>query len=104
MINPVFDNESGFYSAKVSVTAGNTSDFVKLPYNAETTVAVYPDTRARCEFTISPIADVEAGTATWLTWSLGTVTNDDADTLLGVASAVRLVSEQGAATMEVISK
>ena len=94
----------GFYKASVSVTGGNTSDYVKMNFNTQTSVAVYPNNRARCEFTISPITDVEAGTATWIRWPRGNVRRDTADTLIGVASAVRLVSVSGAATMEVLAK
>lgn len=94
----------GFYKTKVDVAAGATSDYIKLNFNTETSVAVYPTNRARCEFSVSPLADVEAGTATWIAWPLGNVRTESADTIIGVASAIRLVSDAGSATMEVLAR
>lgn len=104
MIRIRFDNKTAFFSGKVTVATGETSDYAILPYNAESSVAVYPSGRAKCQYTLSKVADVEAGTATWIDWPLGVVSANDADTIIGVASAVRLVSLQGEATMEVIAK
>ena len=94
----------GYWHAKVTVADGETSDYIKLNYDAQTSVAVYPDNRARCEYTLSSFEDLQAGTAKWIPWSLRDVRRDSSDTIVGVVSAVRLVSRNGAATMEVLAR
>lgn len=97
----------GVYSAEVSVSSGNTSDWVKLEYNTSTSVAVHPsgaNGRAKCEYTLSDFDLVQSGGARWLDWPLGNVRQSDADFIIGAATAVRLVSINGAAVMEVLAK
>lgn len=106
MITLNFNREGnyGVYSATVDVADGQTSDWVKLEYNTSTSVAVHPDGRAYCEYTLTPFDDVVAGNAKWIAWPLGRIRNPDSDFLIGAATAIRLVSENGAATMEVLAK
>ena len=97
-------DEYGFYRAKVTVADGETSDYVKMNYNTDAAVAVYPSNRACVEYSISSPADIDAGNGEWIKWPLGTVKSNAEDAIIGVISAVRLVSESGAATMEILSR
>jgi len=54
----------------------------------------------KIQFTTSPIANVEAGTATWQDWD-GVTTGTGSDVLL-VATAVRGVSTSGEVTVEFV--
>ena len=94
----------GVYSATSSVEDGETSDWIKLEYNTSTSVAVHPEGRAKCEYTLTPFDDVVAGNAKWLDWPLGIIRNSDADFIIGAATAIRLVSISGAASIEVLAK
>lgn len=94
----------GFWRANVSVSSGQTSDYILVNYNlTRTTVAVYPATRAKAQYTVSSPEMVAAGTAKWIDWPIGNTNRDATDTLLGIATAIRLVSIVGAASMEVLS-
>lgn len=44
------------------------------------------------QYSLSPIADVEAGTAQWFTWASGAVSANAADNLEGPVTAVRGVA------------
>lgn len=94
----------GYFYREVSVADGQTSDYVRLEHDTETSVALYPGNRAKVQFTLSDISKLEAGTADWIDWPLGTINRNDADTIVGVVSAVRLVSVNNAARMEVLAK
>lgn len=94
----------GFYYTEVSVTGGQTSDYVKLPYNAQSSVAIYPNNRAKVQYSLSSIDKLEADTADWIDWPLGSINRNDSDTIIGTATAVRLVSVNGTARMEVLAK
>ncbi len=98
------DSEYGFWRASVSVSGGATSDYVVVNYNnARTTVAVYPATRAKAQYSVDSIAKIDAGTAVWIDWPIGAITAPRSDTLIGVCTAIRLVSVIGSASMEVLS-
>lgn len=105
MITLQWDSSNyGFWRASVDVTAGATSDWVMVNYNnTRTTVAVYPTTRAKAQYTVDSVAEINAGTATWIDWPLGATTSPKTDTLMGVCTGIRLVSVIGAASMEVLS-
>lgn len=94
----------GFWRSRVDVSGGGTSDYILLNYNTtRTTVGVYPTTRAKAQYTISSVEMIDAGTAKWIDWPIGASTSNKTDTLLGIATAVRLVSLVGAASMEIVS-
>lgn len=94
----------GFWRAGVSVSSGQTSDWILVNYNnARTTVAVYPSTRAKAQYTVDQVSEITAGTAVWIDWPLGATTSPKTDTLLGVCTGIRLVSVIGTASMEVLS-
>ena len=97
-------NDYGYFFAETSVASGATSDFVKLEHNVLTTVYVFPDSRCTVEYTPDDVATINAGAADWLPWPKGRVRNATSDTILGVASAVRLVSVNGAARMKIRAK
>ena len=105
MINLVWDGEQyGFWRASASVAGGQTSDWILVNYNnSRTTVAVYPTTRAKAQYTVDPVSKINAGTAVWIDWPVGNITSPRTDTLMGVCTAIRLVSIVGAASMEVLS-
>lgn len=97
-------NGYGFWRAWINVSNGGISDYILLNYNtSRTTVAVYPSTRAKAQYTISSTAMIDAGTAKWIDWPIGATTADKTDTLLGIATAIRLVSLIGTASMEILS-
>ena len=107
MIELVWQDETeeyGYYRASVTVASGDASDYVKTNYNTQPTVAVYPSGRCYVEYTLSTPAVIDAGNAEWIKWPIGNTRRNAADTVVGVVSAVRLVSITGAATMEVLSK
>lgn len=56
---------------------------------------------ARIEYTLDPVARVEAGTADWCIWASGNVSVNSADNLEGPATAVRDVAIGGIATWQV---
>lgn len=98
------DQTYGFWRADVTVTSGQTSDWVMVNYNnSRTTVAVYPSGRAKAQYTVASEAEINAGTATWIDWPLGAANTARTDTLLGVATGIRLVSITGSAKMEILS-
>ena len=97
-------NEYGYYRASTSVADGETSDYIKANYNTQPTVAVYPAGKCYVEYTLSSPSEIDAGNAEWINWPIGNTKKNAADTVIGVISAVRLVSVNGAATMEVLSK
>lgn len=99
----------GFWSKTVTVADAETSDYVKLNYEATTSVAIFPesnDDRAKVQYTLTKI-DLVDSEARWLDWPKGVINGNqtgESDTIVGVVSAVRLVSLSGNATMEVIAK
>jgi len=94
----------GYFYKEVSVVGGATSDYVRLEHDTITSVALYPNNRAKVQYSLSNYTKLDAGTADWIDWPLGSINRNDADTIIGVASAIRLVSDNGAARMEVLAK
>ena len=98
------NNDYGYFFAEASVEDGQTSDFIKLEHNALTTVYAFPEGRCTVEYTPDDVATINAGNADWLSWPKGRVRRDTSDTILGVVSAVRLVSDNGAARVKIRAK
>lgn len=94
----------GYFYKEVSVNNNETSDYVRLEHDTITSVAVYPDNRAKVQYSLSSIDKLENDTADWIDWPLRNVRRNSADTIVGVAIAIRLVSVNGAARMEVLAK
>lgn len=70
-----------------------TSDPLIIPsIGRDASVVVTPGTSARVEFTLSGYDAIEGGTATWLPWPAGDVTNSASDSASGSVTALRLVS------------
>lgn len=94
----------GFYSQETSVVSGSTSDAIKMEFNVTPTIYLFPSGRAYIEYTGDLIDVVEAGNAEWVKWPIGNSRRAVSDTLLGTATAIRLVSINGAATVKVVAK
>lgn len=69
----------------------------------ETTITLIPGTgaTARIEYTLSTIAEVEAGTAVWQAWAKGDITATATDALLGRVTALRMITAGGDSIWEV---
>jgi len=68
-------------------------------------VAIYCDSRAYVEYTVSGKSDINSGNAEWQRWPKGRVRKNTHDGILSVVTAVRAVSENGnEITLEVVSK
>ncbi len=94
----------GYFYKEVEVTSGQTSDYVKIEHDTITSVAIYPQGRAKVQYSLSSLQKLDASEAEWIDWPIGAITRNDADTIIGVASAVRLVSLNGDAKIEVLAK
>lgn len=76
-----------------STVIDTTGDAVFLPSRGgEVAVAVTPGTSARVEYTLSPFEAVESGSANWLPWPAGDVTEPASDAVIDSVTALRLVS------------
>jgi len=79
----------------------STSDALMIPKeDIDAVVAVSPGTSATVQYTISSFNNVEDGTAIWIDWTDGEVTEITASTITGNITALRLIST-GASTWEV---
>lgn len=87
-----------FHSA--TVTDATSTPLIVPAVDRPVAVTVTPGTSACVEYTLSDYATVDAGTATWLPWAAGDVTEPTGDSAVGAITALRLVSA-GASTWEV---
>lgn len=94
-------DDVGFFTYSQSVT-GTAEPIAMGPGMSRISVAIHPAATftARVEFTLSPRAAVDAGTARWISWDLGNVAAPAADALLSTITAIRGVSSGGTATLE----
>lgn len=89
------------YMFSATVTS-NTSDALLVENTGDiVAVSVQPGTSARVEYTLSNVNAVVNGSATWLVWPHGDVTENVADGVTSKVTALRLVSE-GASFWEVV--
>lgn len=92
-------DEFGVYRAIVSTTS--TSDYVLLrPHVDSTSVAVYASTDCYVEYTLSAVDLIDADSAQWITWPLGTVSANSTDSIVSPVTAVRVVSADGESTVQ----
>lgn len=96
-----FDGQSWRHRDNVA----GTSEPVYLPHRGPASVAVSPAVGANAvvEFTLSSRDEVEAGTALWRAWSLGTVTQAADDALQAPVTALRCTSTGGSTSFEVLA-
>ena len=87
------------YHYSETISTGATGDDVVIPPLAPgkepTCTIVAGANTGYFEFTTDSDAAVEAGTATWVTWALGTSTGTVSDTIEGTVTGLRGVSVSG---------
>lgn len=83
-----------------TVTDATSAPLIVPAVDRPVAVTVTPGASARVEYTLSDYAAVDAGTATWLPWSAGDVSEPTGDSAVGAITALRLASA-GASTWEV---
>lgn len=106
-MNEGYKDASGLNHHRETVGSGATSDPVIIHGDAErVSVAAFPGGggTVTIQFTLSPPALVEAGTASWVAWSKGAVSSADADTLAGPVTAVRASAATAAGVFEIASR
>ncbi len=102
-----YSQESGRSELQAVVPAGTTTDPVAMTPGVERlpSVSLYPGAggSALVEYTTSPRAEVEAGTARWIAWPHGDVDTDTSDVLLGPVTALRCTATTADAVWEVLA-
>lgn len=95
----------GYNRAEIFVESGQFSPplIVDVIYNAMT-VAVIPTGRAKAQFTICSISDIQINNAVWFDWDISETNEASADTIYGVVTAIRLNSLYGQAAMKVVAR
>lgn len=98
--------EPGIYRRLLTVASPGTSTPVRVKAEmTDVTVAVFPTGGiSKIQFSLSPLSDVDGGTARWVDWDFGNVTQATADALASIVTAIRLVVTSGNCTMEVIAR
>lgn len=88
--------DRGFWRAEIQFT-GTTRPF-RVPVGpAFISAAIHPASgAARVEFTLSSPAAVESGTARWIAWPMGDVSQGKADALISAVTAIRGVASANA--------
>lgn len=89
----------------IPIASGATSAPLFLPDRQHAiSVGLVPAAGAsgKVQYTLSPTAAVDAGTATWRDWALGVVSTVTDDILQGPVTALRGVSASGSVTLEVV--
>lgn len=96
------------YESGANIASGQTSDpiYVDQTITGARGVSVgtklLTSNKAKVQFTISPRARVEAGTANWHDWSHGDSNQSKTEFLVGPVTAVRCVSTGGDTEFEVL--
>jgi len=90
--------------ASGEVVSGATSDVVEIISDTDTSISImiYPTGTAKVQFSVSPFSSFENDTARWTDWSIGEVTEDSGDILIGNISGLRVVSITEACAFEVM--
>lgn len=93
-MNPGYVDDMGMDMHKEALTGAVTSDPVLVGGRfRRVSVGVGAlAVGATIQYTLDSPADVEAGTAAWISWSTGEATENTADYLQGPVTAVRCVS------------
>lgn len=88
-----------------TATVGDTeyTDALKIPPGFLPTLTVIPGANTgKFQHTSSPDADVTGGTATWIDWNSGDVTENTSDAILSQVTAVRGYASGGNVDFEVV--
>ncbi len=101
------DGLSGGYSYSEDLADGITSDPVYIRStgrgNSHLSVSmICGSNTGKIQTTISSLAKIEAGTATWIDWDKGSVTGTQIDVLVALVSAIRGVSVSGSVSFEIL--
>jgi len=83
---------NGRYSFKGEVTSTTSVPVLVENVGGIVAVLVKPGTSARVEFTLSSVAAIQAGTASWIAWPHGDATEIVADGVTSKVTALRLAS------------
>jgi hypothetical protein len=94
----------GYFGISLSFTGTSEPVMIQAGYK-DISVAIHPAVgqTARVEYTLSCQAEIDAGTAKWLTWPAGNVSVGTDDAMMTKAYAVRGVSSSGTAKLEVLA-
>jgi uncharacterized integral membrane protein len=97
---------TGFFYTETIATGATGSDVHIYPMGLDgtriTCTIIAGGNTGSFEFTTSSDAAVTAGTATWQTWPLGTVTGTQSDALTSQVTGLRGVSDAGEITVEIL--
>jgi len=92
------------YAYQETIADGDNGESVVVhptPVTGLTCTLIAGSNDGKIQFTTSPIANIEAGTATWQDWD-GVTTGNGTDVLVGPVTAVRGVSTSGEVTVEFV--
>ena len=90
-----------------NVASGETSEPVKIKSNENglyhVSIALIAGTGdGKMQYTLDSDAEIDADTAIWFDWELGTCTGNTIDAIVSPVSAVRCVSVSGAMTFKIL--
>lgn len=100
-LNPKVDR----FELRLSVAANTTSLPIAInEIDLGVSIALYPETGgiAKVQVTISPLHCVKADTAHWFDWALGAVNSASIDFSKAPISAIRCITTNAPATLEVL--
>ena len=86
-----------------TVAAGDTEVVKVLDFAPHITITVIPAGTALVEFTTSSEADIDADTATWHDWSLGTVSAKACTAIIESVTALRFGATSSDADFELVT-
>jgi len=90
------------WQTEISVAGGETSDILYAKDDvAEIGMQVAPEGTAYIEYTLSPMSEAASGSADWVKWDPGDVTENTAGFTSKSITALRLVSVSGAADADI---
>jgi len=103
---PSYDDNNG--AASQTITAGNTGAPIYIRHFPVSLTAIPGGCPSACtgtmtvQYTTSPFSAIAAGTATWITWTAGTVSSATGDVPWGPIMAVRASAATSNGTFEVV--
>ena len=95
----------GYVHQETIASGQNGETLIAHPFPATASITctvITSGNTGKFQFSTSPKADIEAGTATWQDWAKGNVTATTSDALTSPVTAVRGVSVTGEIKIEVV--